>query len=54
MTEATNTMNPTIKRVPYSKLLKKEMADYAERTIGIVGEHNKEGSLIAQIGRAHV
>ena len=46
MNNTTNAMNPTIRRVPYSKLLKREMADYAERTISIVEEYNEEGSLI--------
>ena len=49
MTNTTNAMNPAIRRVPYSKLLKREMADYAERTISIVNEYNDEGSLITPV-----
>ena len=49
MNNTTNAMNPTIRRVPYSRLLKREMADYAERTISIVNEYNDEGSLITPV-----
>lgn len=35
-------MNLKIKRVPYSRLTKSEMADYAEKTIDIVDKHEPE------------
>ena len=46
MLNTTNSGNLEIRRVPQSRLLKKEMADYAERTIGIVKKHNYESSMI--------
>lgn len=36
-----------IKRLPYSKMLKSEMADYVEKTIDIVNSHNLESGVIA-------
>lgn len=44
--ENTN-FNLRIKRLPYSKMLKSEMADYVEKTIDIVGNHDIESELIA-------
>ena len=38
-----------INRVPYSKMLKSEKADYAEKTINIVGSHDPESALINQV-----
>ena len=38
-----------ITRVPYSRMLKSEMADYAEKTINIVGSHDPESALINQV-----
>lgn len=38
-----------IKRLPYSRMLKSEMADYVERIIYIVGNHDNESELIAPV-----
>ena len=46
MLNVTNQGNLEIRRVPQSRLLKKEMADYAEKTISIVKKHNNESSMI--------
>src|SRR5690554_777560 len=35
-----------IKRLPYSRMLKSEMADYVEKTINIVDSHDHESDLI--------
>ena len=35
-----------IKRLPYSRMLKSEMADYVEKTIGIVQDHDLQSALI--------
>ena len=43
--ENTN-FNLRIKRLPYSKMLKSEMADYVEKTIDIVESHDIESELI--------
>ena len=40
-------LNLKIKRLPYSRLLKSEMADYVEKTIEIVESHEIESELIA-------
>lgn len=45
MTNVTNNGNLEIIRVPQSRLLKREMADYAEMTIGIVQKHDYENSM---------
>ena len=45
MTNVTNNGNLEIVRVPQSRLLKREMADYAEMTIGIVQKHNHQTSM---------
>lgn len=39
-------LNLKIKRLPYSRLLKSEMADYVEKTIDIVDSHYVESELI--------
>ena len=38
-----------IKRLPYSRMLKSEMADYVEKTINIVNTHDLESDLIAPV-----
>ncbi len=43
--ENTN-LNLKIKRLPFSKMLKSEIADYVEKTIDIVANHNIESDLI--------
>ena len=45
MTNVTNNGNLEIVRVPQSRLLKREMADYAEMTIGIVQKHDHQTSM---------
>ena len=40
-----NTQVFKIKRVPYSRLLKSEMADYAEKTLAIVDKHEPDSAL---------
>ena len=45
MNNTTNNGNLQIIRVPQSRLLKKEMADYAEMTMGIVQKHNHQTSM---------
>lgn len=39
-----NSLNLKIERVPYSRLTKSEMADYAEKTIGIVEKHEPDSA----------
>lgn len=38
-----------IKRLPYSRMLKSEMADYVEKTINIVDSHDHESDLITPV-----
>ena len=45
MNNTTNNGNLEIIRVPQSRLLKREMADYAEMTIGIVQKHDHQTSM---------
>ena len=45
MNNTTNNGNLEIVRVPQSRLLKREMADYAEMTIGIVQKHDHQTSM---------
>ena len=43
---AKTSFNLGIKRLPYSRMMKSEMADYVEKTIGIVADHDLESVLI--------
>ena len=49
MTNATTNTNLQIIRVPQSRLLKKEMADYAEMTMGIVQKHDHQTSMFGAL-----
>ena len=49
MTNATTNTNLQIIRVPQSRLLKKEMADYAEMTMGIVMNHSHHTSMFSAL-----
>ena len=49
MTNATTNTNLQIIRVPQSRLLKKEMADYAEMTMGIVQKHAHPTSMFGAL-----
>ena len=42
-------LNLGIKRLPYSRMLKSEVADYAENTIGIFEKHDTESALITPV-----
>ena len=49
MTNVTNNGNLEIVRVPQSRLLKREMADYAEMTMGIVQKHDHQTSMFGAL-----
>ena len=49
MNNTTNNGNLEIVRVPQSRLLKREMADYAEMTIGIVQKHDHQTSMFGAL-----
>ena len=49
MNNTTNNGNLQIIRVPQSRLLKKEMADYAEMTMGIVQKHDHQTSMFGAL-----
>ena len=49
MNNTTNNGNLQIIRVPQSRLLKREMADYAEMTIGIVQKHDHQTSMFGAL-----
>ena len=49
MNNTTNNGNLQIIRVPQNRLLKKEMADYAEMTMGIVQKHDHQTSMFGTL-----
>ena len=49
MNNTTNNGNLQIIRVPQSRLLKREMADYAEMTMGIVQKHDHQTSMFGAL-----